>query len=522
MIQLNGESYDSEEMHTHTSVKGVPSSSLSEVDQVDLRKSGAFNVRPHMDKREVLTFQHRYAWLISIGVLGLALVLLFYRLGDGSLHEWDEAIYAQVAKEMVLADTWMNLTWNGTPFLHKPPLCFWLTALTYKMIGVSEFAARLWPAIFGFGIVVLTFVLGVRIRSWVVGVTAALLLLVVDQGYYGHWWNFLSLSRVGMLDTALTFWIMVALLLVWEAERRPGLILLIGLPVGMAVMTKAWPGFLAAAIPLVFWLIAGRLGSSAMVFWAIAALSAVMVMLPWHLWQYALHGPPFLHEYVGVNLTDRLFQAFEGNTGEPLDYLDLLRRGFSIWGYLWPLAYAWAAWKAFARGDRRSWMLLVWITFPLLLFSVAQTKLGWYISMVYPAIALLLAVALAELLTERSALALVAAVMLACCLRLPVPADGSRDVKQFALQAVRSLPPGEPIHVSEQVCADHTRSFNSIRPSLRFYMDRSLICIEEDEIRAGRHPRRTYVISQRHAWAPISHLARVVFEGHGYVLARWD
>jgi len=61
-----------------------------------------------------------------------------------------------------------------------------------------------------------------------------------------------------------------------------------------------------------------------------------------------------------------------------------------------------------------------------------------------------------------------------------------------------------------------------IRPSLRFYMNRSLTCIEEHEIRAGLLPRRTYVISQRHAWSRISHLGRVVFEGHGFVLARWD
>jgi 4-amino-4-deoxy-L-arabinose transferase-like glycosyltransferase len=511
-------------MRTHTGGNGVPSFSLSEVDQADLRKIG-------MDKSEVLTFQRRYPWLISIGVLILALVLLFYRLGDGSLHDWDEAIYAQVAREMAVADTWTSLTWNGLPFLHKPPLYFWLTALTYKMIGVSEFAARLWAAIFGFGIVVLTFVLGVRMRSWVVGATAALLLLVVDQGYYSYWWNFLSLSRVGMLDTALTFWIMVALLLVWEAERRPALIALTGLPVGMAVMTKAWPGLLAAAIPVVFWLITAQLRSNAMASWAVAALLAVMVILPWHLWQYAVHGPPFLHEYVGVNLTGRLFQAFEGNTGGVLDYLDLLRRGFSIWGYLWPLACLWAAWKAFARGDRRSWLLLVWITLPLLLFSLAQTKLGWYVSMLYPAIALLLGLALAELLTERLALALVTAVMLTCCLRLPAPADGSRDVKQFALQAAQSLTPGEPVYVCEQVCADHTRSSTSttpstpvgyIRPSLRFYLDRSLTCIEEHDIRAGLLPRHTYVISQRHAWSRISHLSRVVFEGHGFVLARWN
>jgi 4-amino-4-deoxy-L-arabinose transferase-like glycosyltransferase len=114
----------------------------------------------------------------------------------------------------LLSHDWGALTWNGYPFFHKPPLYFWLTAFTYRMIGVSGLAARLWPAIFGFGVIVLTFVLGVRFRSCAVGATAVLLLLVVDHGYCGYWRNFLSLSRVGMLDTLLTFWIMVALVLV--------------------------------------------------------------------------------------------------------------------------------------------------------------------------------------------------------------------------------------------------------------------------------------------------------------------
>jgi 4-amino-4-deoxy-L-arabinose transferase-like glycosyltransferase len=485
----------------------------------------------YVNRAVALPGQRRFRWLMSVGVLGLALVLLFDHLGDGSLHDWDEAIYAQVAREMLLSHTWTTLSWNGAPFFHKPPLYFWLTGLTYKMIGVNELAARFWPAIFGFGVVVLTFILGVRFRSWVVGVTAALLLLVVDQGYYGYWWNFLSLSRVGMLETALTFWIMAALLLGWEAERRPRLIVFIGLPVGLAVMTKAWSGFLAAAIPMAFWLSAGQPRASEIAAWALAALLAGLVILPWHLWQYALHGPQFLHEYVGINLTGRLFQTFEGHTGSPLDYLDILRRGLSIWGYLWPLAYLWAVWKACSRGDRRLWLLLAWITLPLLLFSLAQTKLGWYINMIYPAIALLLGLILAELFTERLALGLVVAVMLVCCLRLPVPADGSRDVKQFALQAVQSLHPGEPIYVLQQVCAAHTRPFASetplipvgnIRPSLRFYMNRPLICIEEHEIHTGLYPRHSYVISQQNSWSRISHLGHVVFESHSFVLARWD
>jgi 4-amino-4-deoxy-L-arabinose transferase-like glycosyltransferase len=184
------------------------------------------------------------------------------------------------------------------------------------------------------------------------------LLLVVDHGYYGYWWNFLSLSRVGMLDTLLTFWIMVALVLVWEAERRPWLTVLLGLRVGMAVMTKAWSGFLAAVIPVIYRLFTGKCRPWFPAYWAVAALLAVMVILPWRLWQYALHGPPFFHEYVGINLSGRLFQAFEGNTGGPLDYLDILRRGFSVWGYLWPLAYIWTVGKASARGDRRTWLIL--------------------------------------------------------------------------------------------------------------------------------------------------------------------
>jgi 4-amino-4-deoxy-L-arabinose transferase-like glycosyltransferase len=464
-------------------------------------------------------------------VFGFALVLLFYRLGDGSLHDWDEAIYEPVAKELFLSHDSGTLTWNGNPFFHKPPLYFWLTASTYKLIGVNEFAARLWPAIFGLGVIGLTFILGVRFRSWAVGATAALLLLVVDHGYYGYWWNFLSLSRVGMLDTLLTFWIMVALVLVWEAERRPWLIALIGLSVGMAVMTKAWPGCLAAAIPIIYQLITakGRLWHPA--YWGMAVLLAAMVVLPWHLWQYSLHGPQFLHEYVEINLTGRLFQTFEGNTGGHLYYLDILRRGFSIWGYLGPFAYVWAVWKASTRGDHSAWLLLSWITVPLVLFSIAQTKLGWYISMIYPAVGLLMGLALAELLTDRLALGVVAAVMLVCCLRLPIPADGSRDVKQFARHVAQSVNMGDPIYVFQQVCVPPTQPFTpemplipvgNIQPSLRFYLDNPLICLEEHDVQESLYPAHAYIISKQDLWSRVSHLGRVVLDDNRFVLARSD
>lgn len=459
-------------------------------------------------------------WLISAGVFALALMLLFYRLGDGSLYNWDEAIYAQVAKEMLLSHTLGTPHWHGDPFFHKPPLYFWLTVLTYKTIGVSEFAARLWPAIFGFGVVVLTFILGTRFRSWAVGAGAALLLLVVDHSYYSQWWNFLSLSRVAMLDTPLTFWIVAALALLWEAERRPWLITVMGLAVGLAVMTKAWPGFFAAVIPLIYRVLTGKGRPEQARYWIIAGGLAGVIILPWHLWQYGVYGQAFLTEYFNINLAGRVFQPLEEHSGDLLFYARHVREGFSLWGYLWPLAVMWVAWKAYNQRDRRACLLLCWMTVPLLLFSIAQTKLGWYIGMIYPAVALLVGITLAEVLTDRVALGIVAVVMVACCIRLPTPADGSPDVKQFGPHVAQHALPGDTVYVFEPVCSTRTPSLSAA--AMVFYTNRHLTCIEALDIREGRHVAHAYVILDWKSWARFSHLGRVVFEAGGYILARWN
>jgi 4-amino-4-deoxy-L-arabinose transferase-like glycosyltransferase len=472
-------------------------------------------------------------WSICAGVLGGALILIFYRLGEGSLYDWDEAIYAQAAKEMLRTGAWGSITWEGYPFFHKPPLYLWFTALTYQVIGIGEFGTRLWAALFGFGGVVLTFVFGVRLRSWVVGVGAVLLLMVVDQAYYSQWWNFLSLSRVAMMDTGLTFWIMVALLLVWEAEWRPWLLALVGIPVGLAVLTKAWPGLLALFIALAYRFLTRSGQRRDLDYWNIAGVLAAAVILPWHLWQYSLHGHLFLREYVGFNLVERVLQTLEEHEGGPWFYLEVVRRGFSVWGYVLPLAYLWGVWRALGKRDRGPVLLLSWVAIPLILFSIAQTKLGWYINMIYPPLALLLAIALVDLLTERVALGVVAVAMALCCLRLPAPADGSPDVKAFARDAAQFLRSGTAVYVIKSVCPNDKPSptagelfvaDTNIRTSLVFYLNRPLTCIAARHVLDGANLHGAYVITDGESWPPLSHLGHVVVQtiqdGHGYILAR--
>ena len=73
-------------------------------------------------------------------LLGLRLVSLgLYPLMDNT-----EARYADIARVMLSLGDWVTPWYDtGVPFWGKPPLSFWTTGLSFSLLGVNEFAARL-------------------------------------------------------------------------------------------------------------------------------------------------------------------------------------------------------------------------------------------------------------------------------------------------------------------------------------------------------------------------------------------
>jgi hypothetical protein len=470
-------------------------------------------------------------WTISISVLSLSLFAIFHLISVGSLHDWDEAIYAQVAKEIAVSDNWLTLTWAGYPFWHKPPLYFWLTAVLYKIVGINEFAARTCSAAFGFGVIAVTFWLGLRLFSWAAGATAALFLLSIDQSTYCHWYNFVCQARVGMLETMLTFWLLLSILLVWEANERPRLIILIGITAGLAVMTKAWIGFFALAMPMLYAVITGQFHSRRR-YWGLALLLAAVVILPWHLWQIWIYGDSFLHDYFVVNLFGRVSGVIEENRHTSLFYLAVLNDGFSIFGsgYLWPAAYLWAVWTAPTSEYRQKVLLLTWITIPLLLFSLAQTKLPWYVILIYPGIALLISGAVTELLGGPRTLAACAFALALFYFRLPAIVDGSPDVKQFAKGVSQMVSSHEAIYVyredergvNDNITQHKYLGAQNLRPALIYYLKNPLVCVDPDNRSMLEQASESYVIvhAERPGVTDKLELERVLLRTDDYILAR--
>ena len=85
------------------------------------------------------------AWYFAI----LAAIFFFPFLGGVHLFDWDEINFAEIAREMLVTGNYLEPHIDYEVFTEKPPLFFWLQALSMNLFGVGEYAARFPNALFG-------------------------------------------------------------------------------------------------------------------------------------------------------------------------------------------------------------------------------------------------------------------------------------------------------------------------------------------------------------------------------------
>src|ERR1039457_1230061 len=175
------------------------------------------------------------ALLMRVVLISSSSIVLFHSLGQQLLRTWDESIYAEVAREMVTRHSWWTLSWNFQPWVDKPPLFMWLTALLYRCFGVSETTSRAVGVLCGVATICLTFEIGRRLIGDWGGFAAAVILLT--NGY------FIYASRFEAINGPLTFCYALAAygyLRTREGESRWWYA--VGAAAGMAVMLKSAAG----------------------------------------------------------------------------------------------------------------------------------------------------------------------------------------------------------------------------------------------------------------------------------------
>jgi 4-amino-4-deoxy-L-arabinose transferase-like glycosyltransferase len=114
-------------------------------------------------------------WIQLIILILLSIILLFTGLSIRSL--WgSEGRWAEIAREMIMSGNYFLPTINGKVYFDKPLLSYWII-LPFSLKGlVTELSSRIPSAISGIGVILLTFIIGLRLFNSMVGIISAMLL----------------------------------------------------------------------------------------------------------------------------------------------------------------------------------------------------------------------------------------------------------------------------------------------------------------------------------------------------------
>jgi 4-amino-4-deoxy-L-arabinose transferase-like glycosyltransferase len=316
--------------------------------------------------------------MISTALAGLlACAVLLPLLGHHPLAEWDEGIYAEVAREMLRgphwSGGWLLPHWNFVPWMEKPPLSMWLTAAFYRVFGVSELWARMASALAGVATVAV-------LHAWMarrLGLLAACLSSVFLLASFG----FQHAARTGETDVLLALFLLFALMGVarLSAGERHGW-LLFWLGFALALMTKGAASLILLPVVLM-WLVLERpsLRGTGRSF-VTGFLLFLAITVPWHAYMLAHFGREFVHVYLGWQVMDRATHAIEGHITHGWYYLWVLMVSVPLISLLYPSAMV-ASW----RNERLRVLrpFAVFAVLDLVLFSLVRTRLPHYLCPAY-------------------------------------------------------------------------------------------------------------------------------------------
>ncbi|MFA6250148.1 MAG: glycosyltransferase family 39 protein, partial [Candidatus Shapirobacteria bacterium] len=352
----------------------------------------------------------------TLTIFLLVIILATFRsifwedLSTKALYDFDEARYAEVAKNILKTnnlftpmaggpDDYQPITLytlpNGSslhPYFWKPPLHTWILALSFSVFGINELSTRLPSLLFGVGLLVITYLISHQLFAPSRSSFASLIVVVLLASTA----DFSFLSSQGIAETQLLFFALLSLYLLLKPTPR---LFLSALCASLAFMTKSFSTFWLFLT--CFYLFYQRKFSPKMI---LSWLSiATILILPWHLFMFLKFKNIFIERYVLVNTIQRA-TGVQQNVAPVYWYL---RYMFTQW---WPqLLLLPLLFIAFFKHYRRLHLPILFLTIFWALsvfapFSLAKSKVWWYIFPLWPPF-LILAAYLLSFFTHRKLLA---------------------------------------------------------------------------------------------------------------------
>jgi len=361
------------------------------------------------------------AWLLLFIVIAG-----FYLWGLGSfpLVGPDEPRYAEVAREMLVRRDFITPTLGGLPWFEKPPLLYWMMMLSYRVLGVSEYAVRLGPAICGLLTGVFVYWIGSTVDEANRNDRADEKAVVVSRAI-GRWSALVWLSSLGAIgfsrgatfDIVLTMTVSGALacFFVFEVRTRsdndgvrPANSLLIAFFffAGLSLLAKGLIGFVIIFGVVAIYFIVRRESPTTRFaksfIWGLPLSLAIAGI--WYGPMIAKHGWTFIDQFIIQHHFARFVTNKYHHPGPIYFYLPVLVGLALPWTIVLAASFISARrwnWRGQLPRDRGLVFAVLWLLVPLVFFSFSGSKLTAYILPALPGAALLMGERIACFCRER-------------------------------------------------------------------------------------------------------------------------
>jgi 4-amino-4-deoxy-L-arabinose transferase-like glycosyltransferase len=410
-------------------------------------------------------FQRR-SFLLLLVFLFSATIYLGCVVSPPSLADDVDAGKAQIGRNMLTSGDWVTPRIDGVAYMEKAPLLYWLIAISFRIFGVADWAARIPVALSSIALALLSSLFGM----WAFGKRAGFYVGLCMSTCVGLF----LFTRVQIPDVMLTGTIALAM---WallraldEEEERPRLwAAILAASLGTGILVKSLVGIVFPVAAALIYLFVSKQLFSRRTWQRLRPISGFLIILliaaPWHVLA-TLRNPPYFawtlksgpgqyHGFLWFYLINEQVLRFL-NTRYPRDYNTVPRLYFWLFNLIW--LFPWTVYLAavpklsFKPADRAGQtrlLALCWAGFILVFFTFSTTQ-EYYSMPCYPAFALLLGSAMAaegkwiprgtRLLGAITALAALACIGIAFSVRnLPTPGDISSALSRHPSAYTLSL-----------------------------------------------------------------------------------
>lgn len=300
----------------------------------------------------------------------------------------DEGRYVGIAWEMVTSGNWFVPHLDGLPYFHKPPLFYWMTAASLKACGPTLLCSRVAPLLSALALAIGLLWFLSRHLDKKTAVVAFVALLT--QPFFFASAQFANLDMLVASMISLT--IMMAAAFVWQLEQGQFAQRYLFSTYGFAAAGLLAKGLIGVVLPgavILLWLgLSGRLRMLKSFFWWPAIVVFALLVSPWFLFMEA-QFKGFLN-YFFVHHHFQRFTGTDFNNQEPFWFYVPALLILTLPSSFWLLKFRLNTFQQWSPRQQDLLMLMVcWIGFILVFFSIPTSKPLGYIMPVLPAMAVI-------------------------------------------------------------------------------------------------------------------------------------